>query len=132
MKRLVVILSSLAILYAGAVWAVEGCRNDSIASGSHHHSGDVVSAHPEDTAPFHSTHSHSGKIHCLNFFGEFLLSTRVSLDPERDAARYNTHDAAQIADVSNPVITGQRINGPPTSGVTYSPPRYLVLSVLRI
>jgi hypothetical protein len=132
MKRLIVIVSSLAILYAGAVWAAEGCRNISIAAGSHDHAGNNVSTHPEDLAPFHRTHSHSGKIHCLNFFGEFLLSARVSLGPERDAARYATRDVVQITDVSNPAITGQRINGPPTSVATNVPPLYLVLSVLRI
>jgi hypothetical protein len=132
MKQLIVIVSSLAVLYASAVWAVEGCRNISIAAGSHHHAGDVVSTHPENPAPSQRTHSHSDKIHCLNFFGEFLLSARVSLDPGRDAARYATCDTAQLADVSNPVMARQRINGPPTSRVAKSFPRHLLLSVLLI
>jgi hypothetical protein len=132
MKRLIVIISSLAFLYAGAVWAVEGCRDISIAAASHHHADGMVSTHPKKPVPSHSSHSHSGKIHCPNFFGEFLLSARVSLDPDREAARYSTRDVVQITDVSNPAITGQRINGPPTSVATNVPPLYLVLSVLRI
>jgi hypothetical protein len=132
MKRLIVIISSLAFLYAGAVWAVEGCRDISIADASHHHADGMVSTHPKKPVPSHSSHSHSGKIHCPNFFGEFLPSARVSLDPDREAARYSTRDAAQIADVPNPMTTGQRINGPPASRIVRSLPRYLVLSVLRI
>ena len=132
MKRYIVIFSCLSVFYAGAVWAYEGCRN-LVGDGTPHHRAEkTVLPPPQDSSPSHHKHSDPGKIHCLSFFGEFVLSSRATINPAGGLVGYVAWDAIELnADVIG-AMPCQWVHGPPFAGGAKSFPRYLIHSVLRI
>ena len=132
MKRLILILSCLSIFYASMVWALEGCRDIGIGHDLRHGAESAFPSH-HDThgAPEHS-HSDQSKVHCPNVFGEFLISSRASLNSN---ASYGYHTAS-ISEVVHNFLQGgssRGLNhGPPGSPYSNTFPRHLLLSVIRI
>ena len=91
MKRLILVLSCLSIFYAGVVWALEGCRDIGIGHDLRHGAESAFPSHHDThSAPQHS-HSDQSKVHCPNVFGEFLISSRASLNSN---AGYLYHTAS--------------------------------------
>ncbi len=131
MKRVIVILICISVFYAGALWALEGCRDLGVGFDSHHDAENVLSSHhvDSDTSSHHS-HSNHSKIHCPNVLGEFVLSSRVSLNADRSAAVHADHPGQQIHCLF-PYVSVSGI-GPPVANLSPTFPRHLLLSVLRI
>ena len=132
MKRLILVLSCLSIFYASVVWALEGCRDIGIGRDLRH---DVESAfpshHDSHGAPQHS-HSDQSKVHCPNVFGEFLISSRASLN-SNEGYLYHT---ASTSEAVYSCLAARRLrglnHGPPGSPYSNTFPRHLLLSVIRI
>jgi hypothetical protein len=133
MKRVIVILICFSVFYAGALWALEGCRDLGVGFGSQHDAENVLSSHHEgaETSSHHSGADHS-KIHCPNVFGEFVLSSRVSLNADRSAAVYSDHLGQQIDYSMLGVVAVGCGAGPPRPSRSPAFPRHLLLSVLQI
>jgi hypothetical protein len=131
MKRWVVVLSCVFILYAGAVWALEGCLDFGADAHAAHH-GDK-SAHDPHSAGAGSHHSHTdtSKIHCPNVFGEFLISSRPSLSSDKNSIHHAAHDAQTIARLWKSVALAED-EGPPGLIQSKTFPLHLLLSVIRI
>jgi hypothetical protein len=131
MKRVVVILICFSVFYAGVLWALEGCRDLGVGFGSQHDAENVLSSHHEDadTSSHHSGADHS-KIHCPNVFGEFVLSSRVSLNADRSAAFHADFPGHQIHWQFSTLSS--RGIGPPGPNRSPAFSRHLLLSVLRI
>jgi len=129
MKRLILFLSCLSILYAGAVWALEGCSDFGVGANAQHHNERGVPSH-HDAAPHHS-HSDQSKVHCPNVFGEFLISSRASVGSSNGYVYHTAFATAFSHDLfsRNSQGTGQ---GPPGSAHSKDFPRHLLLSVIRI
>jgi hypothetical protein len=131
MKRVVVILTCFSVFYAGVLWALAGCRDLGIGFAAHHDAEHAPSSHHEgaETSSHHS-HSNHSKIHCPNVLGEFVLSSRVSLNTDRSAAVHADHPGQQIHCLF-PYVSASGI-GPPVPNLSPTFPRHLLLSVLRI
>jgi hypothetical protein len=131
MKRVIVILICFSVFYAGALWALEGCRDLGIGFAAHHDAENALSSHQEgaDTSSHHS-HSDHTNIHCPNVLGEFVLSSRVSLNTDRSAAVHADHPGQQIHCVFS--YGSAHGIGPPVPNLSPALPRHLFLSVLRI
>src|SRR2546428_2027661 len=132
MKRLIVILGCLSILYGSAVWALEGCREFGAGIDEGRHAAHAESNHHAADTPSHHSHSDRSKVHCPNVFGEFLVSARLSLTTEHSSAYHTafaTHSRHDFISSVNSNSTGQ---GPPGSIHTKAFPRHLLLSVIRI
>jgi hypothetical protein len=132
MKRLILILNCLAIFYAGAVWALEGCSDLSVGSEAQHHSENGVPSHHDAGATSHHSHSDPSKVHCPNVFGEFLVSSRASVQSSNDYVYRTTFAAAFSHDLSPSVSSQGTDQGPPGSVHSKNLPRHLLLSVIRI
>ncbi len=132
MKRLILVLSCLSIFYAGVVWALEGCRDMGTGHDVHHDAENGLSNH-HDThgAPQHS-HSDQSKVHCPNVFGEFLISSRASLNSNAGYV-YHTASISEVVHNFLPGWSSRGLNhGPPGSPYSNTFPRHLLLSVIRI
>ena len=132
MKRYIVILSCLSVLYAGAVWAYEGCRNLVGDGTPRHHVKKTTAPPPLDRSPGHHNHTDRDKIHCLSFFGEFFLRSRITENRADARVRCQAIGFVQLSDDFSGVLLQKRIHGPPVSNGATNIPRYLSLSVLRI
>jgi len=119
-------------LYAGTVWALEGCSDFSVsADAQHHDESGVPSHHDADTIPHHS-HSNQSKVHCPNVFGEFLISSRASLNSNAGYV-YHTASTSEVVHSFLPGESSRGLNhGPPGSSYSNTFPRHLLLSVIRI
>jgi hypothetical protein len=133
MRRLILILNCLAIFYAGAVWAVEGCTDFGVDPDAQHHNESGVPSHHHDTDAIpHHSHSDQSKIHCPNVFGEFLISSRASVHPNNDYV-YHATFAASFSHGLIPSVSSQGMgHGPPGSVHSKNLPRHLLLSVIRV
>ena len=133
MKRVIVILSCLSIFYAGAVWALEGCRDLGVGFDTHHHAENALSIqhHDADTASHHS-HSDPAKVHCPNVLGEYVLSSRVSLNADRNVKVYADHTTQQIKRLYLGAMSSSVGVGPPGPNASPIFPLHLFLSVLQI
>ena len=133
MMRLIVIFTCLSIFHAGALWALEGCRDLAIGFNTHHDADKAHSSDLEDanSSPHHA-HSEHSKIHCPNVFGEFVLSSRVSLNADRSAAVHSDHLGQQIDYSMLSVVAVGCGAGPPRPSRSPAFPRHLLLSVLQI
>ena len=130
MKRLILFLICLSMFYAGAVWALEGCSDFGVGANAQHHNERGVPSH-HDAAPHHS-HSDQSKVHCPNVFGEFLVSSRASVQSSNDYVYRTTFAAAFSHDLSPSVSSQGTDQGPPGSAHSKDFPRHLLLSVIRI
>ena len=130
MKRLILVLCCLSIFYAGVVWALEGCRDIGIGHDLRH-GAPLPSHHDTHGAPQHS-HSDQSKVHCPNVFGEFLISSRASLNSNAGYLYYT----ASTSELVHSILPGggsRGLNhGPPGSPYSNTFPRHLLLSVIRI
>jgi hypothetical protein len=131
MKRVIVILTCISVFYAGALWAMEGCRDLGVGFNAHHDAENAPSSH-HDGAETSSHHSHAdhSKIHCPNVLGEFVLSSRVSLSTDRRAAVRADLLGQQIHCLF-PYVSARGV-GPPVPNLSPTIPRHLFLSVLQI
>lgn len=130
-KRYIVIFSCLSVFYAGAVWAFEGCRK-LVLDGTPHRAEKTVIPLSQGSSPSHHKHSDPGKIHCLSFFGEFVPSSRATINPGGGLVSRVAWDAIELdLDVVGS-MPRQWIHGPPFAGRAKSFPRHLLHSVLRI
>ena len=132
MKRLILILNCLAIFYAGAVWALEGCSDFGVGPNAQHHDeSGVLSHHDADAAPHHS-HSDQSKVHCPNVFGEFLISSRASLNSNASYLYYTASTSELVHSILPGGGSRDLNHGPPGSPYSNTFPRHLLLSVIRI
>jgi hypothetical protein len=129
MKRILAIAICFSILYAGAVSVYAGCENLGAASAGHDHGGQNGGHHHGDASV--PQHSDSGKIHCANLFGAFLVGARTSLDPELRVSTPVTYHALDIASVWPRSNSCQFDLGPPGPIVSAIRPLHLLLSVIR-
>jgi hypothetical protein len=131
MKRVIVILICFSVFYAGALWALEGCRDLGVGFDAHHDAENAPSSHHEgaETSSHHS-HSNHSKIHCPSVLAVFVLSSRVSLNTDRSAAVHFDLPGQQIHCLF-PYVSARGV-GPPVPNLSPTFPRYLLLSVLRI
>jgi hypothetical protein len=128
MKRLIIVLSCLSILYASAVWALEGCIDLGKDAHPAHHS-----EHSSGTPGRASHHSHTdpSQIHCPNSLGEFLISSRPFLSSGDGRMHDAAYDAATATRLSNAIALAEGA-GPPGIVQSKTFPRHLLLSVIRI
>ena len=132
MKRVVLILSCISVFYAGAVWALEGCRDIGAGHELFHPAVSAASDHDNDAASHHS-HSDPTKIHCPNVFGEFLVSSRVTLTADHSYFHHHVALAEKsVHDFLSDMIFGGFGGGPPGPLHSKTFPRHLLLSVIRI
>src|SRR5262245_49169432 len=89
MKWLLVVLSCVSILYAGAVWALEGCLDVGMHAHRSQHSERSSQHHNPENSSHHS-HTDSSQIHCPNVLSEFLVSS----PPSVSAGDSRMHDTA--------------------------------------
>ena len=130
MKRFVVVLSCLSIFYAGAVWALEGCVDfGTDVHGALHGETSAHEPHTTDAGAHHS-HTDPSKIHCPNVLGEFLISSRLSVSPDKNYTHHAAHDAETV-NGSHSIALAED-GGPPGLIQSKSFPRHLLLSVIRI
>jgi hypothetical protein len=123
----------LSVFYAGALWALEGCRDLGVGSDASHHADHAVSGqhHDAGTAPHHS-HSDPAKVHCPNILGEFVLSSPVSLYTYGNVAFHADYASLQF-DNSFLGVTLSNIGlAPPSPNLSPTFPRHLLVSVLQI
>ena len=87
--------------------------------------------HDTHGAPQHS-HSDQSKVHCPNVLGEFLISSRASLNSNAGYQYYT----AFISDLVYNHLPGESSrglnHGPPGTPHSKTFPRHLLLSVIRI
>lgn len=133
MKRLIVIVSCIFVLYAGAVWALEGCRDIGAGHQLFHQaeSADSDHHHARDNASHHS-HSDPTRVHCPNVFDEFLLSPRITLTANHSYVGHVALAAKSFHGFLAGRIYGGFGDGPPGHYRSKPLPRHLVLSVIRI
>jgi hypothetical protein len=133
MRKLTVILACLSILYAGAVWALDGCHDFGVGGDSAHHSV-AERNHPghEGEPASHHSHSDPTKLHCPNVLNEFLTTSRVTLGAPLKPAQH----IIDLADLRHNSLAPLLINGigerPPGSRRSQNFPRHLLFSVIRI
>ena len=132
MKRLIIVLSCLSVLYAGAVWALEGCRDFGVKADVDHTGAGSASHRHDAGAPSHHSHSDPSKVHCPNVFGEFLISARESLTSDSGGHYHPAVVRDSVKDFLSDTISGGFGAGPPGSPHSKTLPRHLLLSVIRI
>jgi hypothetical protein len=97
----------------------------------HDAESDFPSHHDTHGAPQHS-HSDQSKVHCPNAFGEFLISSRASLNSNAGYLYYT----ASTSELVHSILPGggsRGLNhGPPGWPYSETFPRHLLLSVIRI
>jgi len=134
MKRYLVIVSCLSILYAGIAWSLEGCRafDEALASG-HRSKSDAGNSHHHDSDSHHShSHSGSGELHCQNPLDAFISTQRMSLERERSWTAKVAGGPLPIRSLLSSVTRRDFAFGPPGPVFASSPQRFLLLSVFRI
>lgn len=131
MKRYLVIISCLSILYAGIVWSLEGCRAFGEAWAGDHQSQAGNSHHHPDTDSHHS-HSDSSEVHCQNPLAAFVSSPRIALERERGWTMQVAGMSFQMRSSLNSVVHHGLGLGPPDPELTAPLQRFLLLSVFRI
>jgi len=132
MKRYLVIVTCLSILYAGIVWSLEGCgaSGEALASG-HHSKSDAGNSHHHDSDADHS-HSGSGELHCQNPLDGFISTQRISFEREHSWTAKVAGGPLPIRTLLSSVTLRDFAFGPPGPGFAASPQRFLLLSVFRI
>jgi len=131
MKRLVIVLICLSILYANAVWALEGCQDHAADIHSPHQAKKAYDHHVAHV-PSHHSHSDPSKIHCPNVFAEFLISPPATLISDPGHVSHLQCAGELVKEFVSHTICGGYGDGPP--GLVHSKafPRHLLLSVIRI
>ena len=132
MKRAFVIAVCFSILYAGAVWAYAGCESLFTGSAGHGH-GDSNVGHRHDSAHDHQpADADPGKIHCPNLFGEFLVGSRISVDPNPRVSVSVGYESFRCSPLVQGLSASRFDLGPPGPIVSAHNSRHLLLSVIRI
>ena len=130
MKRAFVIAVCFSLLYAGAVWAYAGCESLFTGSAGHGHGDQNDERHHGDaSAP---SHSDPGKIHCPNLFGEFLVGSRISIDPNPRVSESVGYESFRCSPLVQGLSASRFDLGPPGPIVSAHNSRHLLLSVIRI
>jgi hypothetical protein len=130
MKRVLAIAVCLSILYAGALWAFAGCESLITASMGHDHGDRSSESH--HGAASDPQHSDPEKIHCPNLFGEFLIGSRISIDPNpRDSVSVG-YEFLRCSPLVQELGASRFDPGPPGPIVSAHISRQVLLSVIRI
>jgi hypothetical protein len=129
MKRFIVLLSCISIFYAGAVWALEGCGDFGLEIDTGHRAEKSAHHHHGES---HHSHSDPSKLHCPNVFGEFLVSSRVTITSDHSYVHHVTLSEESLQRFLFDMISGGFGDGPPNSVHLKDIPRHLLLSVIRI
>ena len=127
MKRFVVIVCSLLIVFAGAASAWANCKQESLSTDGHNRSG---IAHTHD----HHSDNHKNadaRIHCPTL-DEFLLSPSFSVSTDHRAQGFADGFIAALDSQARQDVSRRSIHGPPGFSLANSIPPYLLLSVFRI
>jgi hypothetical protein len=132
MKRLVLILACLSIVYAGTVWALEGCLDIGIGHDLHHVGDNAIPSHHDTDAASRHSHSDSSRVHCPSVVCEFLISSRISLSPEKVQVYYASLGTETVGAFLSGLATSGVGDGPPGPIHSKIFPRHLLLSVIRI
>ena len=131
MKRVLAIAVCLSVLYAGALWAYAGCESLITASAGHDH-GDLNSEshhHGDASVP---RHSDPGKIHCPNLFDEFLVGSRISIEPNPRVSVSIGYESFRCSPLVEGLSPCRFDPGPPGPVVSAHISRQVLLSVIRI
>jgi hypothetical protein len=127
MKRFVVIVCSLFIVFAGAVSAWADCKQEPLPIDRQNRP--VAHAHDHHSD---ANHKHSdARIHCPTL-DEFLLSSTFSLSKDHRELRTRDPFCAVVDCQVSQDVSRWLIDGPPGFSRLDSIPPYLLLSVLRI
>jgi hypothetical protein len=132
MRKAIVITICFAVFYAGALWALEGCRAIGEAVASGHHSKIVSNQNHSDDGDSHHSHSDPAEVHCPNPLAAFVAAQRVSLERDRGWAANISALQISISGISNPSPRHHFALGPPGLGFSMTSQRFLLLSVFRI
>ncbi len=127
MKRFIIVLSCLSILYAGAVWALEGCTDFDVMG---HVTGHSEPASDPGQGSHHSHHDRS-EIHCPNVLSEFLISSRPSLSSDTGRMHHAVQEIAKVSTLLQSIVAAVG-DGPPGLVHSRSFPRHLLFSVIRV
>ena len=130
MKRIIAIAACLSILYAGALWAFAGCEGLITASAGHDHGDHNSESHHGDASV--PRHSDPGKIHCPNLFGEFLVGSRISIDPNPRDSVFVGYEFFRCSPLVQELSPSRFNPGPPGPIVSAHISRQVLLSVIRI
>ena len=130
MKRAFAIAVCFSILYAGAVWAYAGCESLITASAGHDHGDTSSESHHGDASV--PQHSDPGKIHCPNLFGEFLVGSRISIDPNPRVSVSVGYESFRCSPLVQELGASRFDPGPPGPIVSAHISRQVLLSVIRI
>jgi hypothetical protein len=130
MKRLIVIVCCLFVIFAGAASAWANCKQAPFGSEDHRRSSDAIHTHDHHTDS-HDEHSPGTVIHCPTL-DEFLLTAIFSANTYERVERL----PAAVVEIINAELGRQSsnpsIHGPPGFSRLNGIPPYLLLSVLRI
>lgn len=132
MKRTFAIAVCFSVLYAGVVWALNGCDSLAFAATGHGHSDSSLGHHHDSDKDHQPVDSDQGKIHCPNLFGKFLVGSRISIDSNpRGSVTVGYESFLRLPLVQG--LSASRFDlGPPGPIVSAHNSRHLLLSVIRI
>lgn len=132
MKRVFAIAISFSILYAGAVWALNGCESLIAPVAAHSHGDSDVGHHPDGAHGHGPADADAGKIHCPNLFGEFLIGSQVSIGRSLRFSVPVTYDSVGVGFAAHELSIDGFALGPPGPVVSPHRSRHILLSVMRI
>ncbi len=132
MKRAFAIAVCFSVLYAGVVWAFNGCESMAAPLAGHSHGDSNVGYHHDSDKGHHPVDSDPGKIHCPNLFGEFLVGSRISIDPNSRVSVSIGYESFRCSPLVQGLSACRLDLGPPGPIVSAHNSRHLLLSVIRI
>ena len=132
MKRTFAIAVCFSVLYAGVVWALNGCDSLAFAATGHGHSDSSLGHHHDSDKDHQPVDSDPGKIHCPNLFGEFLVGSRISIDPNPRVSVSVGYESFRCSPLVQGLSASRFDLGPPGPIVSAPNSRHLLLSVIRI
>jgi hypothetical protein len=131
MKRLISIISSLLVFFAGVTAALAGCDKISFAAADQRHASVSPTAHDHHSDSHHE-HSDNAKVHCPTV-KEFVPTAVFSAKADRGQEHVVNPFAAVLAlRMSYGALDCRLIHGPPAFAHSSGIPSHLFLSVLRI
>jgi hypothetical protein len=132
MKRAFAIAVCFSVLYAGVVWALNGCESLASPLSGHSHGDSSVGHQHDSDKSHHPVDADPGKIHCPNLFGEFLVGSRISIDPNSRVSVSVGYESFRCSPLVHGLGACRCDLGPPGPIVSAHYSRHLLLSVIRI
>ena len=130
MKRSIVIICCLFVLFASTAAAWASCKQVSFTAGHHRSSSDAVPAHNHESDSHHE-HSPGTVIHCPTL-DQFLLTATFSATKTPRMEHVSHADVSGLVSQPGWPQSYRSLHGPPGFSRSTNIPPYLLLSVLRI